>query len=98
MAGSGGAEYPPLSQQFVHFFHEAAASTPTARPVRVGLGGPAGTGASRRIFRLRGKDERFSLPSVRTSLEGMTGRECGHATPTTAVLEEASRATDISVS
>lgn len=62
VAELGEPKHPPLGQQFVHFFHEASAAAPTARPVGVGLGGSAGTGASRSILRLRGKDQRFSLP------------------------------------
>lgn len=33
----GRPEPSPLGQQFVHFFHEASSSTPTARPVGVRL-------------------------------------------------------------
>lgn len=52
----GEPRHPPLGQEFVHLFHEASSSAPTARPVGIRLGGPAGTGASRGVFWLREKE------------------------------------------
>lgn len=96
-AEAGEARHPPLRQQFVHFLHEAAASAPAARPVRVRLGGPAGAGASGRIFRLRERTH-FSLLSVQDVTAGRRARACGRATPTAAVLEGALGAIGVSAS